>query len=312
LVEGFQCQFGPGAAGDLGDGEEGTPVVAETIERGGRHGRLAGFEGGEVVGGPASEFAAKFGFDFDVLIIKAGEFVAGLGFDERDDDGTVVQSTGELADTGQGGGTEGAEGTDGISFAIATVGTGTAFMAGIEEAAKFLGLRQPGVHFVEEQRGLVLVDQAEEDGSGQVFGAESTGREGGDDIEDGGFAAARFGRGDVKARALDESGEAVGVGVPKGESLGGPGRKNEIMTEAVGDLCQESCAVDRFGPFKWGMQSAECGVEGFIIANLVAEAGDFGVESFDADAKLAGGFFSGAVVVHGRKGCEGAEGGDVG
>ena len=58
MVEGFQCQFGPGAAGDLGDGEERTPVVAEAIERGGRHGRLAGFEGGEVVGGPAGEFAA--------------------------------------------------------------------------------------------------------------------------------------------------------------------------------------------------------------------------------------------------------------
>src|SRR3954471_4833931 len=105
MVEGVEGQFGPGAAGDLGDGEEGTPVVGETVECGGRKRGLAGFEGGEIVGGPTGQFAAEFAFDFGEVIVEAMKDLAGFGFYEGDDDGAVVKRAGELADARQDGGT---------------------------------------------------------------------------------------------------------------------------------------------------------------------------------------------------------------
>src|SRR3954464_6857824 len=98
MVEGVEGQFGPGTAGDLGDGEEGTPVVGETVEGGGRKRGLAGFEGGEIVGGPTGQFAAGFGFGFGAGVVEAMKDLAGFGFHEGDDDGAVMQGAGELAD----------------------------------------------------------------------------------------------------------------------------------------------------------------------------------------------------------------------
>jgi len=46
MIEGIQGEGGPGAAGHLGDGEQRTPVVGETIKGAGRKDRLAGFERG--------------------------------------------------------------------------------------------------------------------------------------------------------------------------------------------------------------------------------------------------------------------------
>lgn len=66
-------------------------------------------------------------------------------------------------------------------------------MAGIEQAAQFFGLGQVGVHLVQEQGGLGLVGKAEEDGCGEVFGADRPGHQGGDNVEGGGFAATGFG-----------------------------------------------------------------------------------------------------------------------
>src|SRR5258705_5246790 len=96
------------------------------------------------------------------MVIEAGQLVAGLGFHERDDDGTVVKGAGELTDAGQSGGAKGAERTDGVAFGIAAIGASAALVSGVEQAAEFLGLGQPGVHFVEEKRGLVLMNEAEE------------------------------------------------------------------------------------------------------------------------------------------------------
>src|SRR3954463_7325993 len=98
MVEGVEGNFRPGAAGDLGDGEEGTPVVGETVEGGGRKRGLAGFQGGEIVGRPAGQFAAEFGFDFGAVIVKAMKDLAGFGFHEGDDDGAVMKGAGEVAD----------------------------------------------------------------------------------------------------------------------------------------------------------------------------------------------------------------------
>jgi len=66
-------------------------------------------------------------------------------------------------------------------------------VAGVEQAAEFFGLGQPGVHLVEEKGGLVLMNEAEEDRGGEVFGAERPRRQSGDDVEDGGFAEAWLG-----------------------------------------------------------------------------------------------------------------------
>src|SRR3954466_14855370 len=101
MVEGVEGKFGPGAAGDLGDGEEGTPVVGETVEGGGRKRGFAGFEGGEIVGGPTGQFAAEVGFDFGAVVVEAIKDLASLGFHEGDDDGAVMKRTGELADARQ-------------------------------------------------------------------------------------------------------------------------------------------------------------------------------------------------------------------
>ena len=213
--------------------------------------QFARFEGGEVVGGPAGEFAAEVGFDFDAVIVEPVGGLIGARFHQRDDDGAVVEGAGELADAGENGGAEGAERTDGVAFAFAAVSASAALVAGVEEAAEFVGLREPGVYFVEEEGGLILVDEAEQDRSGKIFGAEGAGRQGGDDIEGGGFAAAGFGRGDVEARGLDERGKTVGVSGPEGESFGCAGWKEKIVAEAVEDLDQDFGAIHGFGPGKW-------------------------------------------------------------
>src|SRR6266404_24309 len=79
MMEGFEGEARPVAASDLGDGEEGTPVVGQAIEGGGGEGWLARFERGEVIGGPAGELPAELGFDFDVVVVEASGYLVGLG-----------------------------------------------------------------------------------------------------------------------------------------------------------------------------------------------------------------------------------------
>ncbi len=212
MVEGVQGEAGPGVAGDLCDGEEGTPIVGEAIEGGGWKRWVAGFEGLEIVGGPAGEFAAEFVFEFGALVVKAGRDFVGLGLYKGDENGAIVKRAGKRTNAGESGGAEGPERTDGVAFTVATVSARAALVAGVEETAKFFGLREPGVHFIEEQCGLVLVDEAEQDGGGQIFGAEGTGCEGGNEIEGGGFAAAGFGGGEIEPGTLGKSAETMGVG----------------------------------------------------------------------------------------------------
>ena len=211
VIEGFEGEAGPIATSDLGDGEEGTPVVGEAIEGGGGERWLAGLDGLEIIGGPTDQFPAEFVLQLSALVVETGGDFVGLGFCQVNDDRTIVERAGELADAGQGGWTEGPEGTDGVAFAFATIGARAALVAGVEEAPEFFGLRQPGVDFVEEKGGLILMNEAEEDGSGQVFRAQRTGGEGSDEVESGSFAAAGFGRAEVEARALGKGGEAVSM-----------------------------------------------------------------------------------------------------
>jgi len=212
--EGFDGEGGPIATGDLGDGKEGAPIVAEAVIGGRWQDRVAGFEGGEVVLSPASEFAGKDGFDFGFVWVEVlGDF-AGFGGDKRNGDGAVEEGSGERPDAGQGGGREGFVGTNTVVFAPAPDGAGGGFVSGVEKAAEFFGLEDVAVDFIEEQSGLKLVDETEENGSSEVFGAERSGDEASDDIEGGGFARAVFWGSKIQARTEAKGLKRVGVSTP--------------------------------------------------------------------------------------------------
>src|SRR3954454_14606899 len=128
MSEGFQGQAWPIPTGDLADGKEGTPVVGYPVESGGGQSGVAGLEGDEVVLGPTGQLAGEIGFGLDVQAVEAGGEILGFGGQEQDTDGAVIQSSGELAQSGQSGGTECLEGAHGIVLAFATVSSGAAFV----------------------------------------------------------------------------------------------------------------------------------------------------------------------------------------
>ena len=80
---------------------------------------------------------------------------------KRDLDGTVMQGGRKIADAGQGG--RGKR----VVFMEADLRlcngrrVGTAFVAGIEDAAELFFLGELGVQFIEEQRGLAAVRRGE-------------------------------------------------------------------------------------------------------------------------------------------------------
>ena len=239
LVEGVEGEAGPVAAGNFGDGEEWAPVVGQAIEGGVGQFWVAGLDLGEVVLGPAGEFAAKLGCDFDMLFVEASDDLAGFGLDQPDANRAVSQRAGQVADASQDGRSEGFEGPDSVAFAFAAVSAGTAFVSGIQQAAQFFGLGEIRIHFVQQQDGLVLVHEAIEDGGGEVFGAHGPGNHGGEEIDGGGFATALFGRGEVQARAEAEGAKSVGVRGPKGDGMGSTPGQDDIEAEAGGDLVQD-------------------------------------------------------------------------
>ncbi len=79
MVKSFEGAAGPATACGLGDGEERTPVVRQTVVGGGRHGRVAGLENGEMVLSPASEFATEQGFNLGMEAVETGFQLVGLG-----------------------------------------------------------------------------------------------------------------------------------------------------------------------------------------------------------------------------------------
>ncbi len=133
--EGFEGAAGPVTAGDLRDGEKGTPVVSQAVVGPRGHGRIAGLEGGEVVLGPTGQFAAEDGFDLLVAAIEMDGELLGFGAEEQDANGAVVQGFGQVADAGEHGGPKGFEGADGIALAFAAVGAGAFFVPGVKDRA---------------------------------------------------------------------------------------------------------------------------------------------------------------------------------
>src|SRR5436309_986736 len=161
--EGGKGAGGPVAADNLGDGEKRTPVVGQAIESAGRQNRVAGGQGAVIVFGPASEFAGKDLFKLGVLSVEAAAELTGLGWNQGNQDGAVVECGRELTDAGQhdwGKGFEGANGTRPFAAVRASV----PFVTGVKETAQFVGLVEISVHLIEQENGLFLVHDAEQDG----------------------------------------------------------------------------------------------------------------------------------------------------
>jgi hypothetical protein len=226
LVEGLEGEAGPIAAGNQGVSKQRTPIVGQPIEGRGRQHRIGGFERGEIVLGGAGELAGEHGFDFEPARVERDQDLVRVGGNQVDDDGAVGEGIGERADAGEDGRGEGVKGAHAVVAAIAAVGAGAAFVAGIEQAAEFLVLVEVGINFVQQQGGMVLVHDAEQDGGGEILGPQWAGREAGDDIESSGFAAAGVRGREVEARSLEKSAKAMGMSGPKRRATGAPeGRK---------------------------------------------------------------------------------------
>src|SRR5207249_856216 len=95
--------------------------------------------------------------------------------DQANKDGAVVQGGWKLPDADEDGGGEGFEGANGIACAFAAVRASAAFVSGVEQSAQFISLMQVSVHFIEQQNGLLLIDDAEQNRGTHVLGAKGPG-----------------------------------------------------------------------------------------------------------------------------------------
>ncbi|HWI57504.1 MAG TPA: hypothetical protein VNZ22_09770, partial [Bacillota bacterium] len=162
------------------------------------------------------------------------------------------------------------------------------------------------VDIVQEERGLELVHQAEEDGGGDVFGAQRPGHEGGEDIQGGGFAAVAVGGREVQARAMQKRTRRMGMGAPEGQGIGSAGWQDQVAGETGGDLGEDIGAGDWFGP-GFNVRQGQGAALDFVI-ELGLEAGDFAVEGVFADAQAFGFGIAEAVVLGGGEAGEALEG----
>jgi hypothetical protein len=92
---------GPVATDNLGDGEKRAPVVDQAIESAGWQLRIAGGQGVLIVFGPASEFAGNDFFDVGAMSIETSGDLSGLGGNQGNQDGAVVECGREHTDAGQ-------------------------------------------------------------------------------------------------------------------------------------------------------------------------------------------------------------------
>src|ERR1043166_9282745 len=145
----------------------------------------------------------------------------------------------------------------------------------------------------------MLVNEAEEDGRGDVFRAQGPRSHGGKEIQSGGLPAVRLRRGQIQARGVKEGGKGVRVRIPKGGGNGGAGRQDHLEAEALADLMQNFLAIDRFWP--WRNAGQFDGVRLIVVANLRSALSHFAVEGLQADAQTSRFGLAGAVVL---EGCE--------
>ena len=119
---------------------------------------------------------------------------------------------------------------------------GAAGVAGIDDAAHGVVAGHEGIGFINEEGGHAGVDGAKKGADGDVGGDEGFAGHGGENAQEGGFAAAFFGRfdGDVGDGIAEFKG--IGVKNPNGEGSGGVGTEDDVffddgfdVGEKVGD-----------------------------------------------------------------------------
>ena len=139
-----------------------------------------------------------------------------------------MECAGQVPDAGQDRRSECFEGADAKAITFATISASAAFVAGIQEAAEFIDFAEVGIDFVQEEGGLAVSDEAEQDGGADVFGAQGARGHGGQNIQGGGFAAAALEGMEVKARCLDEGIGSVAVTSPEGHGIGGAAGQDDV------------------------------------------------------------------------------------
>src|SRR6266704_3227082 len=185
--------LGPVAAHNFRNCEERTPVVGEAVESARRQNGIAGGQGVVIVFGPAGEFAGEGFLKVGMVFVEASADLSGLGGNQGNKDRTVVKGGWKLTDAGQYRRGEGFEGTDGIACTLATVSASAAFVSGVKQAAQFVSLVEVSVHFIEQENGLLLVHDAEQNRGAHVLGAKWPWHHGGEDIERSGLATTALG-----------------------------------------------------------------------------------------------------------------------
>jgi hypothetical protein len=146
---------------------------------------------------------------------------------------------------------------------------------GIDDAAQVRVLVSVGVEFVQDQSWVVFIADAVEHSGLDIVGAQDVRAEAGDEVEGGGFAATRFGGGNVEPGRVGKGFDCVGVTGPEGQNYEGAGREEEIVDGAIVDLVEKGRSIsDRFGP---GFEAAEDdGVRGGVSGLRVRLSGSVG------------------------------------
>jgi len=141
----------------------------------------------------------------------------------------------------------------------------------------------------------VLVHDAEENWSADVFGAQWSWDQGGEDVQSGGFAATSFGGKEVEPGCKVKGTDRVGMAAPESKSVGSAKRQHEVSGIAGGDLVKEFRAIDGFGP---GFDSGELdGIGLGFNGKLGSVYRDFCVEGLDSEVEAASFSAANAVVL---------------
>ena len=107
---------------------------------------------------------------------------------------------------------------------------------------------------------------------------------------------------------MDEGIEDIGVSGPEGAGIGCPGWEDEVTGVATRDFVEESRRVgDGFGPGFAGGDFGENGLDAGLVFEFSAEARDFAVEDFGADAELLGFVKADAIVLCQGQFCQTSE-----
>lgn len=261
---GVAGEGGPLAAGEVGEGEEGFPGIGgAVVEVGGDEG-FGGGNGVSVIGDEAKALAAEIG---GVELRKAlGSLAGGFAF-HADEDTAVGEGVREAADGGEGFRAPGGEGRERAGrwvrasrLVFRRVGAGLRAMgdaddesgfplaAGIEDAAQGVVAFEEGIGFIDEEGRRDLLNEAVPGWGADIGGDDGAIDEFTEDGEEGGFAAAFFGRLDADVGTGVTEVKGIGVDNPKGQGFGGPFGEDDEGAEQGKDLVEQVAAGDGLSP----------------------------------------------------------------